>query len=96
MRLCGKTALSLLGLCLGGMLYASDPEAGIKASVQDLRDLTFDSIEQRSIDWYKLVPQVNETCTRYVEAERCLTNGQRRFYLDKIRACLQLLDRISD
>ena len=40
LRLYGKTALSVLGLCFGGMLYASDPEAQVQHSIYALRNFS--------------------------------------------------------
>jgi hypothetical protein len=96
-RLFGNAALSVLGICLGGMLHASDPEAGLKTSVQLLRTsltrLRHASAEVTQRRRNDIQNQIAATYSSFVRIVGNLSQNQRVSYLAQIAEITEELNQ---
>jgi hypothetical protein len=95
-----KRILVLSGLCLGGILSASDPEAALKKSVNNLEALLYEACQakrdQASIPWEAITNETKAALDDFVLSSSCLTQNKRLSYLNLIRGFSEAFVKLNE
>lgn len=95
-----KKILLLSGLCLGGILSASDPEAALRNSVQNLEFLYYEAHrakkDEESIPRNAIHDQTKKALDDFISSSSRLTPKQRLLYSGQIYRFTQAFAQLGE